>query len=88
MERHLIAVVARFDDGPCRHMRDAARGAVDAQRPVSIVPLFDVKHGQVLCVLSPILYVPGHRVAAAVHLKVQNVQTCNSSTSAWASAKP
>ena len=79
--RHLIAVVARFDDRPCGDMGDAARGTVDAQRPVSIVALLDVEHGQVLCVLSPVLYVPGHRVAAAVHLKVQDVQTCTSSTS-------
>lgn len=75
---HLVAVVTRFDDGAGGDMGDAAGLAVDADGPVRIVSLLDVQHRQVLLLLSAILYIPGHWVAAAVHLEVQDVQPCSS----------
>ena len=71
---HLVAVVARFHDGPSRDVRYAARRAVDAHRPVRVIALLDVQHAQKLAVLLAALNVPWSGVAAAVDCVVQDVE--------------
>jgi hypothetical protein len=76
---HLGLEVAHGEDGPCGDVGDAVGGAVDAHGPVLRVMAALVHHGYQLARTPAALYVPRHRVAAAQHLMLQDVQPCTAS---------
>lgn len=76
---HLGLEVAHGEDGPCGDVGDAVRGAVNTNGPVLRVVAALVHHGYQLARTSAALYVPRHRVAAAQHLVLQDVQPCTAS---------